>query len=76
MKTQSAHLKGQNLKCPIQSSKPKVPNSKLKTQSAHLRGQNIKFHPQISKPEALKGQYQSACQKVKTKLPSKNVYSM
>ena len=64
VKTLSAHLKGQNPKCPPQRSKPEVPTLKVKTQIPQLKGQNPKCQAQISKPEALKGQYQSACQNV------------
>ena len=45
VKTLSAHLKGKNLKCPPQWSKPKLPTLKVKTLSAHLNGQNPKCPP-------------------------------
>ena len=54
LKTLSAHLKGQNPKCPLtrknskyppQKSQPKLPTLKVKTLSAHLNGQNPKCPP-------------------------------
>ena len=71
VKTLSAHLKGQNLKCLPQKSKPQVPalklkpkflTSKVKTLSAHLKGQNHVCLPQRSKPKvpALKVKSQTA----------------
>ena len=54
VKTLSAHLKGQNPKCPSncenskyppQKSQPKLPTLKVKTLSAHLNGQNPKCPP-------------------------------
>ena len=53
VKTLTAHLKGQNPKCPPQQnskyapqkSQPKLPTLKVKTLSAHLNGQNPKCPP-------------------------------
>ena len=40
VKTLSAHLNGQNPKCPPQRSKPQVSFLNVKTLSARLKGQN------------------------------------
>ena len=50
VKTLSAHLNGQNSKCPPQKSQPKLPILKVKTLSAYLNGQNPKCPRYKSKP--------------------------
>ena len=42
--TQTAYLKGENLKCPPQKSHPKLPTLMVKTLSVHVKGKTLNAH--------------------------------
>ena len=45
--TQTAYLKGENLKCPPQKSHPKLPTLMVKTLSVHVKGKTLNAHSMV-----------------------------